>query len=202
LIFEFLIGRRKYNSKSRTTETGCLRLVVCVLVGIGVVALWPGEREPEYNGKKLSEWIEAMDGMYSSENVDAIQQIGTNALPLLLKWIQYEQPSWRKRGYIVYSKLPSRLQRSATGDWILGLEFESRKLGARNAFYHLGPQASNAVPDLYVLTLNPRTSQKAFECLEAIGDPAVPALNRLTDAADGRIRTRAFEVLCSISLRH
>ena len=31
---------------------------MCVLVGIGVVAFWPGEREPEYNGKKLSEWLD------------------------------------------------------------------------------------------------------------------------------------------------
>jgi hypothetical protein len=170
-------------------------------VGIGVAAFWPGEREPEYNGTKLSMVVESMEGTYHFGTVDAIQHIGTNALPFLLKWIQYEQPSWRRRAYTVYSKLPNRLQGPATGDWILGLESEDRKNGARKAFYHLGPQASTAVADLYVLALNPKTSRIAFECLEGIGDPAVPALNRLTDAPDKRIRTRAFDALRGITTR-
>jgi len=38
-----------------------ITLAACVLVGIGVVAFLPGEKEPEYNGKKLSEWIWAYE---------------------------------------------------------------------------------------------------------------------------------------------
>ena len=74
-------------------------LTVCVLVGIGGVAFWPGEKEPEYNGKKLSEWLRAYELGSSNENerlvvdreqktaADAIQNLGTNALPWLLKRI-------------------------------------------------------------------------------------------------------------------
>jgi hypothetical protein len=31
---------------------------MCFTASIGVVALWPGEKEPVYNGMKLSEWME------------------------------------------------------------------------------------------------------------------------------------------------
>ena len=29
----------------------------CIVAAVLIVALWPGEREPEYQGKKLSEWL-------------------------------------------------------------------------------------------------------------------------------------------------
>jgi hypothetical protein len=57
LPFQFLIGREK------TTEVrGRRRRIVVValavlLVAIGIVAFWPEPKEPEYNGKSLSEWL-------------------------------------------------------------------------------------------------------------------------------------------------
>lgn len=174
-------------------------LAACVLVGVSVVAFWPGEREPEYNGKKLSQWV-GLRGLYTSDEIDAVQHIGTNAVPFLLKWIQYEQPWWRQGACIVYEKLPSRFQRRAIRDCIRGAEPAARKYGAIWAFAYLGAEASDAVADLYVLALNPRTSETAFECLRYIGDPAVPALNRLTDAADERVRTGAFDALRSLAI--
>src|SRR5438067_1105808 len=80
-------------------------LAACVLMGIGVVAFWPGEREPVYNGKKLSEWLQ----LYGSTGISveqreqakvAVRQIGTNALPWLVKWIQCDRrdlPQWKTR---------------------------------------------------------------------------------------------------------
>jgi hypothetical protein len=75
-------------------------LVVCVLVGIGVVAFWSGEKEPEYNGKKLSEWLEVcrQHPTSDSERVsaeEAVRKIGTNALPWLVRWMHYDMPDWR-----------------------------------------------------------------------------------------------------------
>jgi len=33
-------------------------VILCALVvTVAAVAFWPGEREPEYQGKKLSEWV-------------------------------------------------------------------------------------------------------------------------------------------------
>ena len=192
---------------------------MCVLVGIGVVAFWPGEREPVYQGKKLSEWLRAyalaeaeLDrtadyGLNSYRGdpwdtlrvpAEAVQHIGTNAVPFLLKWIQYEQPWWRKKAYIYYSKLPSRMQTRSITWWIWGAEPYARKNRAINAFRILGARADDAVADLYFLALNPRTSQAAFECLEGIGYPAVPVLNRLTDAPDEKVRAMAYHTLSGI----
>src|SRR4051812_12829515 len=71
------------------------RVVRIVLTGVVVVAavvlLWPrGEREPEYQGKKLSEWI-GDEG--NPRQADAVRHIGTNALPFLIGWIRYETPA-------------------------------------------------------------------------------------------------------------
>jgi len=76
---------------------------VVVLVGVLVVALRP-EREPEYGGKKLSEWVDTIwkpmpegtrdELSYSIRRFDetpvAMRTMGTNAVPYLLKWTQYE----------------------------------------------------------------------------------------------------------------
>lgn len=94
-------------------------LIISVLVGIGVVAFWPGGRvpkEPEYHGKKLREWLRVVEKnsiadhevINDSTNLDnitnespqvieavrAVRAIGTNALPYLVKW-NIEQPRWR-----------------------------------------------------------------------------------------------------------
>jgi hypothetical protein len=76
-------------------------LVVCVLVGIGVYAFWPQEKEPEYNGKKLGEWLtlcrDYRGGDYSQlqSAQGAVRKIGTNGLPWLVKWMSYDTPKWK-----------------------------------------------------------------------------------------------------------
>src|ERR1051326_8485766 len=78
------------------------------------------DREPVYKGRTLSEWLvielDTMDS-YSAigETVEAakrqsaattaIRQIGTNALPSLLKWTAYQEPPWRTN---LYFRLPTR----------------------------------------------------------------------------------------------
>src|SRR6185436_14560086 len=64
------------------------------------------ERESSYNGRALSDWIKILskrDGsdLETARAESAIRQIGTNAIPWLLKWIEYEdsprQAEWRDR---------------------------------------------------------------------------------------------------------
>ena len=100
-------------------------------VVVAIVALvWPREREPEYQGQKLSLWIgsykpptnlpgfrknpRAADGIlvldlngHSREQVtDAIRHMGTNGMAKLVDWVSYEPPRWRVwlRSHLV--KLP------------------------------------------------------------------------------------------------
>jgi hypothetical protein len=181
-------------------------LAACVLVGIGVVAFWPGEQEPEYEGCKLSEWLETYQYSYSEITVnrqivaaEAIRRIGTNGIPWLVKWLCYEEPPWKKHLYVLRDKLPGTFRRSFLGHWMFNMEVEPkrRRSGARIGIRILGANASGAVPGLCVLARNPDQikSLMAFELLEAIGDPAVPALNRLTDDPDARVSADAFRTL-------
>ena len=58
-----------------------------VVIAILAVALWPGEREPEYHGKKLSLWLEqARSNRFpgtSETAAMAVRRIGTNGLAKL-----------------------------------------------------------------------------------------------------------------------
>src|SRR5713101_6945786 len=78
-----------------------LILGLVLLAGV-LVAVFRREREPEYGGKRLSEWVmvighsdPATGSIQRAEAADAIRKIGTNAFPYLLKWISYETPAWK-----------------------------------------------------------------------------------------------------------
>jgi hypothetical protein len=75
-----------------------LRILLASVASIMLAYLvWPREREPEYNGAALSTWLARCGSTNQSESlaaVAAIRHIGTNALPFLIRWIQYE-PGWK-----------------------------------------------------------------------------------------------------------
>src|SRR5213593_2801126 len=71
-------------------------------VALGAIWLWPSQ-EPAYEGKRLSQWLD--EGMEladdpSSTNpsvrrvVKAIQTIGTNAIPFLLRDMERKEPPY------------------------------------------------------------------------------------------------------------
>src|SRR5262245_59418301 len=73
-------------------------LLIGVLVVMGVlIAVLSRPAEPEYQGRRLSDWIiiYASERNAREEAKDAISHVGTNALPWLVKWIQYEPPPWK-----------------------------------------------------------------------------------------------------------
>jgi hypothetical protein len=162
-------------------------LAACVLVGIGVVAFWPAEREPEYNGKKLSEWLRAYSLDYSNDAekkiyereqlaaADAIQHIGTNALPCLVRWIAYEPPVWKEKIGSFVVKIPSR----TIARWYM----ESDRLGsgAVRGFEVLGLRAATALPELenVIKTSHRQFNQAlAIAAMGHIGKDAFPYLLR------------------------
>ena len=74
---------------------------VGVLVGVLALIFQP-EREPEYGGKRLSEWVDIYSDGARQRNewvqaAQAIQRIGTNAVPYLVKCLVYEiPPPWKR----------------------------------------------------------------------------------------------------------
>jgi HEAT repeat protein len=85
--------------------------------------------EPSCNGRRLGEWLETRiegGGDFTPSAKDAIHQMGTNAIPALLKRLTYERPS--------YCFSPFQIN-----------------LNAASGFIALGEQAKPALPELWML---------------------------------------------------
>src|SRR4051812_2508376 len=78
--------------RRRKMILGILALVLC---GVLVVAFWPENPEPIYQGKELHVWVEVA-GTYSANAFlpkdlrDSFSAIGTNGIPFYLEWIHYK----------------------------------------------------------------------------------------------------------------
>jgi hypothetical protein len=129
-------------------------LVACGSLVAVTALVWPREKEPEYQGKKLSYWcarLGSTDGSVSgsefSEAEQAIIGIGTNGVPFLLKWTRYERPRWKSdlaSGHF----LPGVVRRNLLMRWLDGETEEFRGYNAQFGFHALGPRAGPAVPEL------------------------------------------------------
>ena len=131
-----------------------LGVVGVVLAGV-LVAVFSREREPEDGGKRLSEWVE-MSPDKGAET--AIRQIGTNALPYLLKWILYETPSWKTK---LYEAVNPALK-SLNSEWGLSDPKALRSAYAASAFPLLGRQAQQAIPELTLMLNDAKNTNRAM----------------------------------------
>jgi len=132
-------------------------LVACLLVGIGAIAFWPGPKEPVYDGKMLSEWLDICrnyrrSGYLPSPSAEyaqhAVRKIGTNGLPLLVKWTDYDMPKWK-----------------------------SDLLASRHSRWLPKPIRVLMVRPL----LQAQWAQEGFDVLGTIASPATPALVRISE---------------------
>ena len=176
---------------------------LCALAAGGLVAIavWPSQKEPDYKGKKLSEWVN--DGVIITQfggrnrvwtmeqSAEALRHMGTNALPFLVKWLAYQRPAWRKAAFSSYCKLPLRFQNDSIRRRIYGVDPATRRDAVLWCFWILGSDARPAIPDLVELTKTPKAARDAILCLGFIGAPAMPALTKLADSPDERLRSQA-----------
>jgi hypothetical protein len=167
--------------------------VALVLLALLAIAFWPGEQEPEYQGKKLSEWVKSD---WNEETIEGIRAIGTNGVPFLLKWLASEPPWWRVKLISSYA---------AHRNWI-GRRFVMNKLSMRSSTYKpgqavtgflaLGERANRAVPQLTAIAREKRpraaeSAKTAILCLSFLGQDALPSLLAISgDQARGS-ETRA-----------
>ena len=176
-------------------------LVLCALVvAVAAVAFWPGEMEPEYEGKSLSYWIKESERHRSEKETkqasEAVRQIGTNGLPLLLKWLQYEPQSAKGVSFMV-GRLPSVV----TDNFVMQGFLESgrgRNYEAMMGFRLLGTHASPAIDELAGLVSHPSVvvASSAVRALGYIGEPAYPVLKTVvTDHKSAQARMQALFVM-------
>src|SRR5579859_1394314 len=126
----------------------------CVFAALMAMLAFPTEHEPEYGGRTLREWLKLCmqsqgrfpDGQQAAE---AVRHIGTNALPWLLNWTNYEPPDWKM---MLATNVPAAARRPgyllSARFWLLNRPADDLNLLGRLGFEILGPQARPALPEV------------------------------------------------------
>ena len=155
--------------------------------------------EPSCRGRPFSQWCalqaelaqKAGSEAQSREAIDAIRQIGTNGLPILIRSLRDNPFSQKLRG--IADRLPGGFSQNR----LLRLALAADRVAPTPVFQILGLQASPAVPELTALLLatnRPDVASEAAACLTAIGPAGVPALvAALQDPRQPCCRFAAFE---------
>jgi hypothetical protein len=153
-----------------------LGLIVGVVLAGMLVLLFNREREPEYEGKKLSYWVDQVSWATHVDEPEryrraseAISALGTNAIPHLLKWIRYEPPVWKSKSLVVMNKV-FRLDLSDSR--------AARATSTMEAIGALAFHAKEAIPPLAVMandTHAPATASRAIIALYRLGTAHVSA---------------------------
>jgi hypothetical protein len=173
-----------------------LILVAVCGVALAIILASSGEREPGYKGQTLTYWLGKLSQDPSeNEALTAINQIGTNAVPWLTKWIVYEPSKTKLRLIDFTEKFPEKLQRPLqvmiTGDRMWAVRDELAIIG----FTELGPQARPAVPELVRALVRGKGvfGYPLTPALVAIGDDSIPPIvNVMTNLANPKeLRIRA-----------
>ena len=204
-------GKMSLLTSSPTSNTKRRRVlvvlgsVVAAVLALLLIAFWPGPKEPEYQGKKLSEWVDkaltADLPRYGNPEVaevaearGAIRALGTNSLPYFVKWLHYERPRWREKISLAYEELPIQFRSESLAERIRGYDTSMQRARAYCGFLLLGVDAAPAIPALLRL-ISDRGDLTAIRCLGCIGPAAGPCLQELLESPKPRVRSEAFEAL-------
>ena len=174
------------------------RRLFLLLIAVGVLAtvlvvVFNREREPEYQGRRLSFWVRDLpwqDPRSGHALADeAILHIGTNAIPYLVKWMQYEKPAWKAKLYWAANIVLNGVNR----DWEILDKQALRARGAKYAFRSLGPNAHAAVRDLNRLMTEAQSDSVSFNAASALGHLGKDGLRPLSSGLTNQQgRLRAF----------
>ncbi|EEF61661.1 HEAT repeat domain-containing protein [Pedosphaera parvula] len=161
-------------------------------------------REPIYEGKSLSVWLEAYypttnqvsDSFEQFKANGAIKHAGTNAIPILLKMMRFKNRP-------LQDNIAFRLK--ALGLSRVGYVHSSVKyVAAAMAFKCLGPQAKEAVPELikiYDENLSGLSQSLVAQILGDIGPASqetIPTLIRMLKNPSASVRNSAIVALARI----
>jgi len=180
--------------RKRRIYLGVQLLAVAGLVSL-IVAGALREREPEYGGKNLSEWVEEL-GFHAGKHLNppwkargAVAQIGTNAIPYLLTWIRYE-PAHSK------TELFAAINRTF-GCRLLDHR-NARATGAARALQALQSKAEGAIPGLALLmddANHPIRAQRVTAVLHDLGRDLLSADLALMTNKSAIVRSETIDLL-------
>ncbi|MFO1511697.1 MAG: HEAT repeat domain-containing protein [Verrucomicrobiota bacterium] len=170
------------------------KVFAIVLVVALALAIWAvfHSREPQYQGKKLSQWLRQMESAQDIESPDwqaathALRQMGTNTVPSLIAPLQASDPNWKIEAVdwvrqVLNKDLSDRLVVRDRQRSLMGLQA-------------LGAAARPAVPTLaaMITNANPDMADAAFVALSGIGvEECVPPLVLALTNGDAILRPAA-----------
>lgn len=144
-------------------------LTVGIVLTLVAILVFGREREPRYEGKKLSEWVDLYPSLGLSGDAQlaerGVRGIGTNGIPFLLKWLEYESSPTKQKVYVMLNKGMKRI----------GLPFDAsdrreqaRAYGAAQALIALGPDAYGTINELVHVMYDPKTSKSASQAVHVL----------------------------------
>jgi len=177
-----------------------LSILLVVILGGLTWEIWRN-REPVYKGKPLSYWLKGMadspatgkDYPKMNEAVEALEQIGTNATPTLLKMLRAHDGQLKLKLFTLVEKqrfIKIRFMRS-----------ETLNIAAGNGFLSMGSGANPALPELIkiydqcISFFSQRVISSIFYHLGPEAKAAVPSLIRGTASPDDYVRNEAINAL-------
>lgn len=172
----------------------------CALALAIILSLRPNS-EPSYQGKRLSWWVVQYEQNPAGreEAQRAIAQIGTNALPTLLQWINYEEPPWRTKlvdRFDPGGRPPRRITVFLRHVAMGGAGRRAR--AANEGFMALGTKAHPAIIELATLMGSTRStfvSRNAMYALANIPGDKVLMVAAGLKSNDSTTRTRAAQCI-------
>jgi len=167
-------------------------VVVLVVGGVLVGIFARREREPEYGGKRLGEWVRGyvlpqiavplVRGTVpvwvyrSNSKEEGVIHIGTNAVPYLLRWIRYEAPPWKRKLYGAFNRTFGAINAS----WQLADDKELIARGSQFTMYTLRPEADGTLEELTNLLNEPKPPKNAMRAASVLaygmGNAGLPPL--------------------------
>ncbi|MEZ5944136.1 MAG: HEAT repeat domain-containing protein [Planctomycetaceae bacterium] len=164
--------------------------VVMLVIAAVVWALFAGPGEPTYNGKSLSQWLDehrptpAGPVVLTDEAEQAVREIGPEAVPFLLDWVQRpDAPGTQSLRYGVGIPIP------------LNDVWRERAI---YGFRALGDAAEPAIPQLVELAFNADDHDirnAAVNSLTSNHPMAVKLLLQEAQSSDSGSRSHAASVL-------
>jgi hypothetical protein len=174
-----------------------LLVIVVAAVAAGLVLLWPrGPKEPVFQGKRLSQWLEKdfihTGDMHSYEKAkQAIHAAGTNALPFFLYQFTVSE-----------SRLGAKFRRWLSSFSKGHLQIDPLRDRLTIASYGMRLMGSNAVPALPTLASyfdDPRRANYAFFAMGECGDAALPYALKAVSSTNSELAGRGATALADIA---
>jgi hypothetical protein len=151
-----------FADKQLECESHCMRqrwkvfVFFLAVVTIIAVCLCAGDKEPSYKGRPMSEWLGKDADRTKAilfrlppqpDAISAVQAMGTNAIPLLVKWTKQDGldfDSWNRAS----SKIPFVRLRKRVSEEIWKRSDQRRHAMAEEGLRILGTNAISALPEI------------------------------------------------------